>query len=85
MSRKYPNNLIDRAIDKARKVPRKLALRKVTKKKETNRPVFAVTFDPRLPAINNIQTKHWRSMTNQDQYLAEVFPEPPLTAHKVLI
>ena len=80
--RNYPNNLVDRAIDKAREVPRELALRKVTRNKQTNRPVFAISYDPRLPAINNIQTKHWRSMTSQNQYLAEVFPEPPLTAYK---
>ena len=29
-----------------------------------------------------MQAKHWRAMTGQDQYLAEVFPEPPLTAFK---
>ena len=81
-SRKYPNNLIDRAIEKARKVPRKLTLKKVNKKKEANRPLFAITYDPRLPAINNIQTKHWQSMTSQDQYLAEVFPETSLKVHK---
>jgi hypothetical protein len=82
LSRNYPINLIDRAIEKARKVPRLLALKKVEKKKQTKRPVFAVTFDPRLPAIDTISAKHWRAMTSQDQYLKEVFPQPPLTAHK---
>ena len=48
LSRNYPINLMDRAIEKARKVPRLLALKKVEKKKQTKRPVFAVTFDPRL-------------------------------------
>ena len=83
LARNYPINLIDRAIEKARKVPRLLALKKVEKKKQTNRPVFAVTFDPRLPAIDTISAKHWRAMTSQDQYLKEVSPQPPLTAHKI--
>ena len=38
--------------------------------------------DPRLPDIQSIQAKHWRSMVCQDPYLSEVFPEPPLTAYK---
>ena len=83
IDRKYPSNLIERAIEKARQVPRLLALRKRrNNKKETKRPVFALTYDLRLPSINSIQSKHWRSMTNQDQHLKEVFPEPPMTAYK---
>ena len=39
-------------------------------------------FDPRLPAIQPIQLKHWRSMTGEDSYLKEVFEQPPLTAFR---
>ena len=46
------------------------------------RPVLAVKYDPRLPLISNLQAKHWRSMTFWDNYMKEVFPEPPLTAFK---
>ena len=52
------------------------------KKKAQNRPVFALKFDPRLPSISSLQAKHWRSMTFQDSYMKEVFPEPPLTAFR---
>ena len=52
--RNYPINLIDRAIEKARKVPRLLALKKVEKKKQTDSPIFAIVFDPRLPDIDTI-------------------------------
>ena len=52
------------------------------KEKIENRPIFAFQYDPRLPALQNIQNKHWRAMVSQDQYLAEVFPEPPLTAFR---
>ena len=61
---------------------KKVLKKKVQKKKQTNRPVFAVTFDQRLPAIDTISAKDWRAMTSQDQYSKEVFPQPPLTAHK---
>ena len=84
MERDYPERLVDSALNKAKLVPRLTALKRVIRKKVKNkqRPVFAVKFDPRLPAISNIQTKHWRSMTFQDQYMGEVFPQPPLTAFK---
>ena len=45
-------------------------------------PVYFFLFDPRLPSIQTIVTKHWRSMAKQDQHLAECFSEPPLTAFR---
>ena len=84
LDRDYPDRLIDSAINRARAVPREKALRTVIRKKQKihQRPVFSVKFDPRLPSISNLQAKHWRSMTSQDQYMKEVFPEPPLTAFR---
>jgi hypothetical protein len=82
LQRKYPEQLIDRGINKARKIPRRVALLKVRKKKEQIRPVFAVRYDPRLPSIQKIEMKHWRSMTHQNKYLSEVFKQPPLTAYR---
>jgi hypothetical protein len=43
---------------------------------------FVVTYDPRLPSIPAIQHKHWRALVATNQYVAEVFPEPPLTAFR---
>ena len=82
IDREYKEKTINFAIDKARNIPRIFALQKASKLKKTDRPVFAVTFDPRLPAIPNLQAKHWRAMVAQDSYLAEAFPQPPLTAFK---
>ena len=84
ITRSYPENLVNTALDKARLISRSTALRRVIRKKQRakQRPVFAIKYDPRLPSITNIQAKHWRSMTKQNQYLAQVFPEPPLTAFK---
>ena len=70
------------AIAKARDVPRHVALRKVTRHEPQTRPVFVVTYDPRLPAINPIISKHWRAMINQDEHLKEVFSAPPMVAYK---
>ena len=82
LDRKYSPQIIEIAIEKAKKISRKKAIKKVKQKKQNNRPVFAVKFDPRLPSIPSIQARHWRSMITQDPYLAEVFSEPPLTAFK---
>ena len=40
-----------------------------------------MSYDPRLPSLQNSIAKHWRSMT-QDSYLKEVFKEPPLVAFR---
>ena len=82
LDRKYPTTIIDSAIDRARKVPRAAALRKVVKKDIYKGPIFVVTYDPRLPPLGSIQAKHWRSMASRDTYLAEVFKRPPLIAFK---
>ena len=81
-SRGYSERTINAAIDRARKIPRHIALRRVLRKQAEKRPVFALTYDPRLPAIQSIQAKHWRSMVSQDPYLNEVFSQPPLTAFR---
>ena len=82
IARKYKPSHIDAAIRRARAIPRALALKKVVKPKHTRRPVFSVTYDPRLPNLPEMQRRHWRSMTIQDEYLESVFPEPPLVAFK---
>ena len=56
-------------------------MKRVTKEKSTKRPVFAIHFDPRLPAIPGIVRKHWRTMV-QDPRLQEIFPVPPLVAYR---
>ena len=83
VSRNYRPSLVDAAIDKARKIPRFMAIRKsqiITK--QTTRPVLAITYDPRLPCIPKILKKHWRTMVTVDPHLAEIFPLPPLTAYR---
>ena len=83
LARDYKLNIVNECIRKARAIPRLEALKDVVKEVGTPRPVFVVLFDPRMPSISNIVTKHWRTMINTDPYLREVFPAPPLTAYKV--
>ena len=83
LSRNYKSSLVDAAIEKARKIPRSLALEKVSRiQNKPSRPVLAITFDPRLPCIPQILKKHWRTMVKADPHLAETFPLPPLTAYR---
>ena len=79
LSRDYKPRIIDAAINTAKNIPQTEALRKVQTIKANKRPVFVVTYDPRLPSITGIIQKHWRTMVKYPQ-LKEVFPEPPLVA-----
>ena len=74
--RRYKEETIDTSLSRAKRVPRELALRRVAKPNQSQRPVFAVTYDPRLPLIGSMQAKHWRSMKSKDQHLANVLPSP---------
>ena len=82
LERNYPVRMIDSAMTKARKITRDQALKLVAKPTTTRRPVFVVTWDPRLPSIQAITNRHWRTMTMVDPQLQEVYPEPPLIAYK---
>ena len=75
ISRNYKNVLVDAAIEKARQIPRSLAIERVSRiRNKPSRPVLAITFDPRLPQILK---KLWRTMVKTDPHLAETFPLPP--------
>ena len=82
LARKYPEALIDRSLKKALQIPRKVALLKVKAKDQENRPIFALKFDPRMPSVQPMLSKHYRSMKSQDTYLNEVFAKPPLTVFR---
>ena len=81
IERDYKPGIIDAAIEKARSIDRKDALKKVENNNTNKRPVFIITYDPRLPSITEIVKKHWRSMV-KDPYLADVFKKSALIAYK---
>ena len=82
LSRDYPPNIINAAIARARNIPRQDALKKVIREKSTGRAIFVVTFDTRLPSVQKIIKKHWRTMVKNDPHLKDVFPSPPLVAYR---
>ena len=80
--RGYKEDKIEAAFNRARTIPREVQLKIVNKREDNKRPVFAITYDLRLPSITSLQAKHWRTMANRDKYLGGVFPSPPLTAFR---
>ena len=64
------------------KIPKKVALLKVKAEDQENIPIFALKFDPRMPSVQPMLSKHYRSMISQDTYLKEVFAQPPLTTFR---
>ena len=82
LTRDYPRSLINAAVTRALEIPRQEALKKVVRENNSKRPIFVVTFDPRLPSLQKIMKKHWRTMITNDPHLKEVFPSPPLVAYK---
>ena len=82
LARNYPEDLINRSIEKARKIPRKVALLKVQKKTSESGSVFILKYDARLSAISQIVARHWRSMKAQDKYLSDCFNKSLLTAFR---
>ena len=80
LSREYNKNIVEAAIVKASKIDRQDALKRVTKVKK-DKPVLAITYNPMLPSLTQIVTKHWRSMT-QDIHALEIFKQPPMVAYR---
>ena len=70
LKRGHKEKTVVLALNKARAVPRKEALKRRTRPEQEKRPVFATTFDPRLPSITSLQAKHWQTMTLKNKYLA---------------
>ena len=80
VSRGYNKNIIIGAIQKASKIPRSEALKKVIKIKN-DRPVLAITYHPTLPSLPQIVTKHWRTLS-RDRNALEILPQPPMVAFR---
>ena len=78
LQRDYKPSIIDGNIDKAKRISRTEAFKKVVKTKST---LFVVPYHPSLPPIPKIVTKHFRSMTI-NHHMKSIFPHPPLIAYK---
>ena len=80
ISREYPKNIINSALEKAKNVSRQHALEKVAKK-ENDMTTLVITFHPKLPSVSGIVNKHWKTLT-KDPALKDIFPQPPMVAFK---
>ena len=81
LDRKYKRKVIEDAFKRVNSVTREEALKKVLKNKTTKRPVFAVTYDPRMPDINKIVTTAYKNAC-KDHKFKKTFPEKPLIAYR---
>jgi hypothetical protein len=80
LSRKYNKNVVNAAIEKAWSLDRNQMLKK-REKKQNDRVVLALTFNPKLPSVSKIINKHWKTMT-KDPNLCKIFKKPPMLAFK---
>ena len=70
LARNYLENQVKSAISKARSDPQHIALRQSqSKKQKSERSVVSIKYEPRLASVSQIQSKNYRAMTSQDQYL----------------
>jgi hypothetical protein len=72
LSRNYNKNVVSAAIERVRLLHRYVALENI---------VLAITYHPKLPSIQQILKKHWRTMTS-DQKLLKIFPQLPMVVNK---
>ena len=64
LSRDYSPRIVDQAFEKARKIPRSEAIKRVEKVKN-EREILAVEYHPLLPSVSKTVRKHWDVMTSQ--------------------
>ena len=81
LQRDYKTKIIDAAIERARNISRTEALKRVIRNKSNDRPVLVVNYHPSLPSIPKIINSCWKVLT-QNPYMKNIFPKPPLIAHK---
>lgn len=80
-SRGYTDKVLENALTRVDLISRNEALKKVERKKNTNRIVFATTYDPRLPSITAIVKKHY-NMCKNDPDFENSFPETPIVGYR---
>lgn len=68
----YRPGIVDAAIAKAKQIPRSEALKRVERSKTSDRPVFVIRYDPRLPSVTQVVRKHWRTMIQNPQMASRV-------------
>ena len=86
LPRGYKPSLIDSSFKRIQELPgetfdekRNEALKKKTKvDKNKDRIVVPIDFNPHMPKVSDVLTKHYRAMIRKNEELQEVFPSIPL-------
>ena len=85
--RNYTNKLINNQFNRVRELPgntyaekRNLALEKKQRVNGTDRVIGVFDYNPVLPKIGSVITKHYRTMISDNPELKEPFPKPPMAA-----
>jgi len=82
LTRKYGRKVIDQAFERARKIPRQEALKKVQRQNHSEGKVtFVIPFDPRLPKISKI-TQNQFALMKKDPLCAKIFEKGVQVAYK---
>ena len=76
----YVQDIVNAAISKASKIKREDTLKRVVKVK-TERAVSAITYNPMLPNITKVVSKHYQFMI-ENKHIKEIFPLQPMVAYK---
>ena len=76
LSRGYRTKFILAAFDKVKVLDRTVALQKSVKK-DVDRIVLSIPYDPRLPSVSSILYKFWKVMIENPR-LKKIFPSPPM-------
>ena len=89
LPRNYHSRVIDSQFKRVKNLPgetykerRKIALQKKEKKKEdrSDRVIAPIDFNPMLPKISDVFSKHYRAMIFRKPELKATFPNPPMAA-----
>ena len=79
--RGYPEELVQQALSKAKRIPREEALTPKTKGDQEDRPILALTYHPHNTEVRKIVMKNFPILQSSPK-LSETFELPPLMAFK---
>ena len=79
--RGYNSKVIKHAFEKVKIISRTQALQKVVHVKSNSRPVFCLTYDPRIDSVSNSMKKHF-SLASKDPVFKKTFPLMPMIGYK---
>lgn len=81
LSRNYLPEVINQAIERIQGISRNEALKKVEKKKNSDRIPLVITYHPAMPHISSILRNAWNVLV-RDKHMKRVFSQPPMVAYK---